>query len=192
MRKIGVLKLLCCASALPSVVRKGVLPGGGELVASCFDLQKMAVYLPTTSSPVLYCAEDVRAPQVGEYAVLPQAALRDRDYGVWAGRALQELDAAEQLSFLSDGAFAPPQGESFVACYQRTVLWLEALGQDVSTAVVLARPAIVRNLILRVLYHSGEPVSIDHAARVDVLPGSYSLLTRHAGRWRVSMLGAPV
>ncbi|MFT8417723.1 MAG: histidine phosphatase family protein [Acetobacter sp.] len=184
------MKLLCCASALPSAVRKGQLPDGAERVASGFDLQKMAAYLPPTSQMTIYAAPDVAVPDVGGHVLLPQASLADRDYGLWAGRALRDMAPAEQLSFLSDATFAPPQGESFAACYQRTALWLDSLAQGGQAAMVLARPGVVRNLVLRVLYHD-ELVGMGHAARVDVCPQSYSLLTCHAGRWRVGMLAAP-
>lgn len=188
--KIGVLKLLCCASELPPVVRKGGLPNGTEQVANGYDQQKVAAYLPSASQLTLYYAPDVAVSDAGLHRLQPQPSLRDRDYGLWAGQGLQGMAPAEQLAFLSDATFAPPEGESFVACYQRTAFWLDSFSQNLPSAVVLARPAIVRNLVLHVLYQSG-PVDMAHAARVDVPPLSYSLLTCHAGRWRVGMLGAP-
>ncbi|GBQ46200.1 hypothetical protein AA18895_0700 [Acetobacter ghanensis DSM 18895] len=56
---------------------------------------------------------------------------------------------------------------------------------------MLARPSIVRNLILQVLYAGDGVVGMGHAARLDVSPRSYSLLTGHAGRWRVGMVASP-
>lgn len=192
MGEMSGLRLLCCASALPLAVSRGELPGGADVLATGFDLQKAAAYLPATSRLTLHYAPDVAAPDVDGPFLCSQNALRDRDYGLWAGRNLRDVGPEEQLSFLSDVAFAPPGGESFAASYQRMAHWLDVLEQTVPAAVVLARPACVRNLILRVLYPGENPVSMAHAARVDVLPHSYSLLTCHAGRWRVGMLSAPM
>ncbi|MFT8550142.1 MAG: histidine phosphatase family protein [Acetobacter okinawensis] len=177
---------------MPPAVSRGELPGGADVLATGFDLQKAAAYLPATSRLTLHYAPDVAAPDVDGPLLFSQNALRDRDYGLWAGRNLRDVGPEEQLSFLSDVAFAPPGGESFAASYQRMAHWLDVLEQTVPAAVVLARPACVRNLILRVLYPGENPVSMAHAARVDVLPHSYSLLTCHAGRWRVGMLSAPM
>ncbi len=189
--KADELKLLCCASVLPPVVRKGVLPLPAGQVASGFDLQKAAAYLPAMHQMPVYCAPDVVAADVGAHPVLPQAALRDRDYGLWAGQDLRERTPAEQLSLLSDVAFAPPEGESFAACYQRVALWLDGISRSGPVAVVLARPAVVRNMLLRVLYQGEGAINMAQAARVDVMPNSYSLLTHHAGQWRLGMLAAP-
>ncbi|WP_338332858.1 histidine phosphatase family protein [Acetobacter sp. LMG 32666] len=186
-----MLKLLCCASELPPAVRKGELPNGAEQVANGYDQQKVAAYLPSISQLTVYYAPDVTAPGAEGHMLQPQPALRDRDYGLWSGQSLQVLGPAEQLAFLSDATFAPPGGESFAGSSQRIALWLGSLSQTPPVAVVLARPAVVRNLVLHVLYPGG-PVGLAHAARVDVPPLSYSLLTCHAGRWRVGMLGAPV
>ncbi|MGG6429866.1 histidine phosphatase family protein [Acetobacter ghanensis] len=189
--KVGVLKLLCCASDLPSAVRRGYLPSVGEQVTCPFDMQKVADFLPSCSQLTLYCAPDVALPDVGGHQLLIVESLRDRNYGTWAGTALQDIAPAEQLSFLSDALFSPPEGESFAACYQRTAQWLRDLEQVASAAVVLARPSIVRNLILQVLYAGDGVVGMGHAARLDVSPRSYSLLTGHAGRWRVGMVASP-
>ena len=189
--KAGGLKLLCCASALPSGVRKGELPGGHEQVAHGFDWRKVSAYLPSARQMTLFYAPDVAVPETEGHILQPQSPLQERNYGLWAGRLLQELPLPEQSLFVSDATFAPPEGESFVACYQRTTHWLAGVNQALPAAVVLARPAIVRNLLLRVLYPGEEAVGLGHAARVDVPPLSYSLLSCHAGRWRVGMLGAP-
>lgn len=186
-----MLKLLCCASELPSAVRAGVLPDGTEQVATGFDQQKAAAFLPSCSQLSIYCAPDVTIPDVGVHRLVLQNTLRDRNYGVWAGRALQGMALAEQVSFTGDMTFAPPEGESFAACYQRTASWLASMSQIQSVAVVLARPAIIRNLVLWVLYQGVGPMDMARAARVDVAPRSYSLLTCYAGRWRVGMLAAP-
>lgn len=190
-RKVGRLKLLCCASALPGVVRKGVLPDGTERVAHGYTPQTAAVYLPSMSQLTVFCAPDVAVPDGQGHILRPQDALRDRDYGTWAGTALQALDSVQQHAFLTDGIFTPPEGESFVAAYHRTALWLDGISRTLSAAVVLARPAVVRNLLLKVLYQGEGAVGLSHAVRVDVPPLSYSLISCHAGQWRLGMLGAP-
>mgnify|MGYP001176407777 FL=1 len=186
------MRLLCCASALPSSVNRGVLPGVGARLAMGFDLQKVQAFLPRLPTRLtLYCAPDVAAPDVEGHVLLPQDVLRDRDYGLWAGQSLRDVGMEEQVSFLSDTGFAPPEGESFADAYHRAARWLDSLAPDGPMAVVLARPAVVRNLVLRVLYQEENAVRMAHAARVDVLPQSYTLLTSHAGQWRVGMLSAP-
>lgn len=158
---------------------------------SGFDLRTIRAFLPSTSTLALYCAPDVVAPDEGLLTIQPANALQDRDYGLWAGQPLQGFMPEEQLAFLSDATFAPPEGESFVACYQRAARWLDGMAHNRPAAVVLARPAIVRNLILRVLYADDGVVGMAQAARVDVRPTSHSLLSWHAGRWRVAMMAAP-
>lgn len=186
-----MLKLLCYASDLPSGVRQGQMPGACEQVACALDGQKVVDFLPSSSHLLHYYASDVALPATNAHCTQVEDALQDRHYGVWAGRSLRDMSAAEQLSFLSDPAFAPPEGESFSAFCRRTTQWLEAVGQMAQPAVVLARPAVVRSLVTYVLYPAEGSVTMAHAARVDVQPGRYSLLTCHAGQWRVGMLNAP-
>lgn len=187
--KVCGLKLLCCASALPGVVRKGVLPDGAEQVAHGYTPQTAAAYLPSVSQLTVFYAPDMAVPDGQGHIMRPQDALRDRDYGTWAGTGLQALDPVQQHAFLTDATFAPPEGESFAAAYHRTALWLDDISQTLPAAVVLARPAVVRNLLLRVLYQGEGAVGLAHAARVDVPPLSYSLISCHAGQWRLGLLG---
>ncbi|MDE7547633.1 histidine phosphatase family protein [Acetobacter fabarum] len=189
--KVGGLKLLCCASALPLAVRRGVLPDGAEPVTHGYTVPKAAEYMPFMRQLTVFCAPDVAVPDGPEHTLRPQNLLRDRDYGAWAGAGLQALDPALQHAFLTDTTFAPPEGESFAAAYHRAALWLDGISQHLPAAVVLARPAVVRNLLLKVLYQEENVVGLAHAARLDVPPLSYSLISYHAGKWRLGMLGAP-
>jgi broad specificity phosphatase PhoE len=118
-------------------------------------------------------------------------ALRDREYGDWSGRSLEELLAASPepvAAWLDRPHTAPPGGESANDLITRVADWLGDLAQPAERSTGEARasrdvaavvhPAVVRAAILYVLEAPAE--SLRH---VDVRPLSVVRFSEYDGRW---------
>lgn len=115
-------------------------------------------------------------------------ALRDRDYGDWTGRELEELLEASPgavATWLERPHTAPPGGESENDVITRVADWLGDLSQvdaaDRRTVAAVVHPAVVRAAVLYVLDAPAE--SLRH---VDVRPLSVLRLSAHAGSWSLT------
>jgi broad specificity phosphatase PhoE len=118
-----------------------------------------------------------------------EPALRDREYGEWSGRELEELlasDPSRVAAWLERPHTATPGGgETENDVLARVADWLGDLAaRDHGSAVVVAHPAIVRAIVLYVVDAPAE--SMRH---VDVRPLSTIRLSYHSGSW--SLLFAP-
>jgi broad specificity phosphatase PhoE len=127
-------------------------------------------------------------------------ALRDRQYGEWTGRELEELLAASPeavAAWLERPHTAPPGGETENDVITRVADWLGDLthrgeagvaesagsrGQaDRRTVAAVVHPAVVRAAVLYVLDAPAE--SLRH---VDVRPLSVIHLSAHTGTWSLT------
>jgi broad specificity phosphatase PhoE len=119
-----------------------------------------------------------------------EQALRDREYGDWTGRNLEELLAADPgpvAAWLEHPHTAPPRGESANDLITRVADWLGDLAQaeaerstgpERRTVVAVVHPAVVRAAVLYVLDAPAE--SLRH---VDVRPLSVVRFSAYAGSW---------
>jgi len=110
-------------------------------------------------------------------------ALRDREYGEWAGRGLEELlavDPERVAAWLERPHTATPGGETENDVLARVADWLGDLPER-STVVAVVHPAVVRAIVLYVLDAPAE--SLRH---VDVRPLATVKLSRHAGSWSLA------
>jgi broad specificity phosphatase PhoE len=111
-----------------------------------------------------------------------EQALRDREYGDWTGRSLEELLTADPQAvagWLEHPHTAPPGGESANDVLTRVADWLGDIASDASeTVVAVVHPAVVRAAVLYVLEAPAE--SLLH---VDVRPLSVVRLSAHTGSW---------
>lgn len=118
-------------------------------------------------------------------------ALRDRDYGEWTGRELEELLTdlpGTVATWLERPHTAPPGGESANDLIARVADWLGDLVQPVAdetapadlrrTVAAVVHPAVVRAAVLYVLEAPAE--SIRH---VDVRPLAVVRFSEYGGRW---------
>lgn len=141
----------------------------------------------------VYCGPEPAAVQTAEaLGLVPTVdqALRDREYGDWAGRSLEELLAASPepvAAWLERPHTAPPGGESANDLITRVADWLGDLAQpeaERSTGVrdvaAVVHPAVVRAAILYVLQAPAE--SLRH---VDVRPLSVVRFSEYDGRWNL-------
>ena len=114
-------------------------------------------------------------------------ALRDREYGEWAGRGLEELLAADPervAAWLERPHTATPGGETENDVLARVADWLGDLGErhdDRSRVVAVVHPAVARAIVLYVLDAPAE--SLRH---VDVRPLATIDLSLHAGSWSLA------
>jgi broad specificity phosphatase PhoE len=113
-----------------------------------------------------------------------EEALRDREYGDWTGRSLEELltaDPQQVAGWLEHPHTAPPGGESSNDVLTRVADWLGDLAEaelEDRKVVAVVHPAVVRAAVLYVLEAPAE--SLRH---VDVRPLSVVQLSAHAGSW---------
>lgn len=115
-------------------------------------------------------------------------ALRDREYGEWSGRELEELLAASPdavAAWLERPHTAPPGGETENDVITRVADWLgdltAATDSGHRTVAAVVHPAVVRAAILYVLDAPAE--SLRH---VDVRPLSVVHLSAHNNSWSLT------
>lgn len=127
----------------------------------------------------------LRARQTAEaLGLAPEAvpALRDADFGRWAGRTLAEVEVADPEAlalWLGDPSAAPHGGEPFTAVLDRTVQWLRSLEGRI---VAVTHPAIIRAAVVHALAAPAASLW-----RVDVEPLSLTRLTGSGDRWTLRL-----
>ncbi len=174
------------AHALTPALRGLVLGGDAEPDASSL---KAARELKVEADAAYAGPEQaaVRTAEALGLTAVVEAALRDREYGEWAGRGLEELLAAdpERVSaWLERPHTATPGGETENDVLTRVADWLADLGQrydERRTVVAVVHPAVVRAIVLYVLDAPAE--SLRH---VDVRPLATVRLSLHAGSWSLA------
>lgn len=116
-----------------------------------------------------------------------EPALRDREYGEWSGRGLEEVlaeDPERAAAWLERPHTATPGGETENDVLARVADWLGDLGRldaDRRTIVAVVHPAVVRAIVLYVLDAPAE--SLRH---VDVRPLAAIKLSAYAGSWSLA------
>ena len=137
----------------------------------------------------ILCSPAVSARETAgglELAASPEPALRDCDFGRWAGRPLAEIEALEPEAlglWLSDPEASPHGGESFAEVMIRVAEWMDALPENSGAILAITHAAVLRAAIVRAL---GAPtLSLLH---IDVAPLGRARLARAHGVWRFSAL----
>jgi broad specificity phosphatase PhoE len=137
------------------------------------------------TSPARRAVETAAALQI-EAAVDP--ALRDTDYGSWAGRRLDDVAAADPTgvaAWMSDTAAAPHGGDSVDDLFQRIAPWMESIGSQDGRIVAVTHASVMRATIILAL---GAP-SLSFW-RIDVGPLARVRLRGQSGRWTLLSLSA--
>ncbi|MQS11291.1 histidine phosphatase family protein [Streptomyces kaniharaensis] len=152
--------------------------------AALAAVRSAAGTLPTPArafaSPSLRCRQTAQALGLGAEP-LPQLA--DLDVGLWRGRSLDEVAAADPAAisaWLSDPAAAPHGGEPVTALVARVGGWLDELAEQSGRVAAVAEPAVVRAAVVQAL---GLPPGVFW--RLDVRPLSVTELSGRAGRWNL-------
>lgn len=117
------------------------------------------------TSPALRARQTAEA--LGLHADI-DTALRECDYGRWAGHRLKELQAAEPQAvalWLSDIGAAPHGGEAFSELIQRVSPWLDQAMAGDEGVVAITHSTVIRAAIVYLL-----AAPLDSFWRIDVEP----------------------
>jgi broad specificity phosphatase PhoE len=176
--------LTLVAHALTPALRGLVLGGGGAesdepSLQAAGDLKVVADQVFSGPEPAA-----VQTAEVLALAPTVDQALRDRYYGKWNGRSLEDLLAAEAepvAAWLARPHTAPPGGESAADLIVRAANWLATLSGP-GTVVAVVHPTVIRAMVLHVLEAPPEAIR-----RLDVRPLSVVQLSEHAGNWSFTL-----
>jgi broad specificity phosphatase PhoE len=175
--------LTLVAHALTPALRGLVLGGDAELDPSSVEAAREL----TLHADAVYAGPERAAVRTAEALGLTpvvEPALRDREYGDWAGRGLEELlatDPQRVSAWLERPHTATPGGETENDVLARVADWLGDLAErhdDRSTVLAVVHPAIARAVVLYVVDAPAE--SLRH---VDVRPLATVNLSHHTGNW---------
>jgi broad specificity phosphatase PhoE len=137
-------------------------------------------------SPAL-CARQTAAGLALTPTVEP--ALRDCDFGRWAGRSLQEVEADEPAAvaeWLKNPRAAPHGGESFADVTARVGAWMDHMLTTAGSALALTHALVIRAAIAHAL--GAGPDIFRH---IDVAPLTRAKLSGGGGRWALAALISP-
>jgi broad specificity phosphatase PhoE len=110
-------------------------------------------------------------------------ALRDCDYGRWAGRpidAIHEEEPDALANWMRDPGAALHGGESVLDLLRRIGTWLDNRSQDAGHTIVVTHAAVIRAAIIHAIHAT--PRSF---WRIDIAPLSRTLLSRSNDQWRL-------
>ncbi|OUC91882.1 histidine phosphatase family protein [Streptosporangium minutum] len=179
----GVTRLLLICHASTSATVRAAFPGDEPLDGR--GLRQATGLAARFGQGSAACAAELRCTQTAAALGLridPDPLLADCDYGRWAGKTLDEVEAGEPESlaaWLTDPAAAPHGGESIAGLLDRVAGWLSCRAPGRTVAVT--HPPFIRAAVVHAV---GAPASAFW--RVDVAPLARVALTGRGGRWRLS------
>lgn len=139
--------------------------------------------LPTRSAA--YCSPSRRTTQTAAalgLVALPDARLREQDFGGWTGRTHAELSRTEgpqyEAFWLAPARCRPPGGESFAEQITRVAAAIDDL--PAGNAVLVVHAGTIRAALALVL-----DLAPDAALRFVIDPLSVTRIDRLIGGWRV-------
>lgn len=140
------------------------------------------------------CSPLVRAVEtaalLGLTDVTEAAALREAEFGSWAGRSLAAVAGSDPdgvTAWMTDVDAAPHGGESLRAVVTRVGCWLdEQAGRD-GRSVAVTHGGVVKAAVVVAL-----AAPLEAFWRVDVAPLGATELHAHDGRWTVAFANAPI
>jgi broad specificity phosphatase PhoE len=182
------LTLVCHASTL--AVRASAFPADEPIDAQ--GMRQLASFPHRMSGADLYLTSPMlRAVQTAKalnFAATADGALRDADYGRWAGRSFDDVQAAEPeavAEWLQNPETAPHGGESLFDLMARVKLWLDGRNAASGATVAITHAAIIRAAISLAL--EAGPMSF---WRIDIAPLSLTRLNGDGKRWTLVSLNA--
>jgi len=119
-----------------------------------------------------------------------EPALRECDFGAWAGRTLAEVheeDPDAAAAWMTDPAACPHGGESLAALMLRVGEWLDEQAARGGRAIAVTHGGVVKAAVVHAL-----AAPVEAFWRVDVTPLALTELHAHEGRWTVTRVNAPV
>jgi broad specificity phosphatase PhoE len=181
------LRLLCHSAT--AAVRASAFPADEPIDAQA--RQRLASpSFRLSRADLCWTSPALRARQTAEGLQLDASVepmLRDCDYGRWAGRSFDEVQAAEPdaiAEWLRDPACAPHGGESILALIERAAVWLERQSGTLGRVLGVTHAAFIRAAIVHAI---GAP---PHSFwRIDIAPLSLVRLSGAHGRWTLGSIG---
>ncbi|HEY1723731.1 MAG TPA: histidine phosphatase family protein [Magnetospirillaceae bacterium] len=175
--------ILLCAAATPGL-RRGIFPdneslderGLGEACARVPLLDGIQTFW---TSPTPSAVQTAAA--LGR-AAMPIAALRECDYGSWAGKRLRDIDTADPEAYaawLKNPDAAPHGGESIADVMKRVTIWLDGLSAQ-EDAVAVTHASVIRAAIT----HATD-AGKESDARIDIAPMTATHLERDGALWKI-------
>ena len=166
--------LICHAAT--SATRRAAFPLDEPIEATPPPVELRAdVYL---TAPETSCQQTAKA--LGLPAEIDNA-LRDCDYGMWRGRTLDDLTAADPVAvtrWLTDPTSAPHGGESTVELLTRVGAWLDTLSHDARKIVAVTHAAVVKAAVVHAILATPQSFW-----RIDVPPLSQTVLSGRPHAW---------
>ena len=115
--------------------------------------------------------------------------LRDCDFGRWAGRSLEDVEAKEPAAvaeWLRDPRAAPHGGESFADVTKRVGGWMDQMLTKAGSVLAITHGLVIRAAIAHAL--GAGPQAFRH---IDVAPLTRTKLSGGGGRWTLASLVSP-
>jgi broad specificity phosphatase PhoE len=115
-------------------------------------------------------------------------ALRDCDYGRWAGRRLRDVEIEEPdgvAAWLSNSNAAPHGGESVTDLLRRVASWLDRHAGEGGHSVAVTHSAVIRVAVLHAIYAPALSFW-----RIDVGPLSVTELRNDGAGWSWRAVGS--
>ena len=115
--------------------------------------------------------------------------LRDCDFGRWAGRSLEDVEAKEPAAvaeWLRDPRAAPHGGESFADVTKRVGGWMDQMLAKAGSVLAITHGLVIRAAIAHAL--GAGPEIFRH---IDIAPLTRARLSGGGGRWTLASLVSP-
>jgi broad specificity phosphatase PhoE len=133
------------------------------------------------------CSPALRCRQTAAAAGLQPAdepALAECDFGVWAGRSLEEVHGADPegaRAWMTDPDARPHGGESLTAFARRVGAWLDDHAAGDGCTVAVTHGGVIKAAVVRAL-----DAPLEAFWRIDSSPLAITELHAHDGRWTVT------
>ena len=186
------MRLTFLAVAATPGLRRGVFPKDEPLDARGHEATRAcAPHLPRAevywTSPAACATQSAAALGL---AATPVEALRECDYGAWAGAELRDIAArypADYSAWLRDPAVAPHGGESVADLIERAGAWLARLAIAPSAPDVLA---ITHVSVVRAAVVHARALPAASYGELAVTPLTLTALRREPAGWIVRFVSA--
>ncbi|MGE2816746.1 histidine phosphatase family protein [Mycobacterium heidelbergense] len=180
-----VVRLTLVSHAMTDAMAAGRFPADEPLNDTGRRLLESVAALAIARDTRQLTAPERRARQTAQLLGLQattEPRLGDLDCGRWRGEALANIGPADVEAWLGDPARAPHGGESIADLIARVHGWLGSLTGDMSRAVAVTHPAVIRAAILLALDAQAKSFW-----RIDIAPLSQTVLHFRDGRWTLRL-----
>ncbi len=177
------LILICHAPT--TATRRGAFPAD-EPVDERGQASAVAIAASLALPDQTWCAPSVAAGQTAAalgLVAFQEPALRDCDFGRWAGRRAVDVARDEPEAFAqwrTDPTVAPHDGEALVDLVERVSGWLDRCRATPGASVAVTHPSVIRAAVVAAI--DATPKSFWH---LNIGPLSRTTLRSDGRRWTV-------